>query len=149
MIEIVNDAELGEEDIAWFQLHLVKLESASGISNAGDVCISVINDIAMQTLNRDYRGIDSPTDVLSFPAGGDGFPQPEPLLGDVVLCPKIIEQNAVDQGIEFRTELLWAATHGLLHLLGWNHETEATYAAMNRKTTEILTQCGVEVNDLG
>jgi probable rRNA maturation factor len=149
MIDIVNDAELGEDDLAWLQLHLEKLESVSGIANAGDVCINIIDETAMQALNRDYRNIDSTTDVLSFPAAGDGFPQPEPILGDIALCLQVIKQNAADQGDEFRTELLWAVVHGLLHLLGWNHETDETYIAMNRKTIDILTQCGVEVNDVG
>jgi len=149
MIEIVNDAELGEDDLAWLQLHLDKLESVSGIANAGDICINIIDEATMQTLNRDFRGIDSSTDVLSFSATGDGFPQPEPILGDIAICPMVIKQNAIDQGNEFRVELLWATVHGILHLLGWNHETDDMYSVMNKKTIEILIQCGVEVNDLG
>lgn len=149
MIDIVNDGELSEDDLSWLELNLAKIETAAGICDAGDVCINIVNATDMQSLNRDYRGIDTPTDVLAFSAVGDGFPQPEPVLGDIALCPSVIQQNAEAQDSDFRVELLYASTHGILHLLGWNHDTDETDKAMNQKTIELLTHCGVEVSDLG
>ncbi len=149
MIDIVNDGELSEDDLSWLELNLAKIETAARICDAGDLCINIVSVTDMQSLNRDYRGIDTPTDVLAFPVVCDDFPQPEPILGDIALCPTQIRQNAEVQGSDFRVELLYALTHGILHLLGWNHDTDETDKTMNQKTIELLTQCGVEVSDLG
>jgi probable rRNA maturation factor len=87
---------------------------AEGIE-AGELGIAFVGEDEMRGLKRDHLGIDEPTDVLSFPIDGrDDVPEGVPrALGDVVLCPQVV-------GDEWR----WPLTHGLLHLLGYDHGAE-------------------------
>src|SRR4051812_32726554 len=84
---------------------------AEGIED-GELGIAFVDAEEMRTLKREYLGIDETTDVLSFPIDGrDELPEGVPrALGDIVLCPAVV-------GEEWR----WPLTHGLLHLLGWDH----------------------------
>jgi probable rRNA maturation factor len=96
---------------------------AEGIE-AGELGIAFVAEDEMRTLKRDHLGIDEPTDVLSFPIDGrDALPEGVPrALGDVVLCPQVV-------GEEWR----WPLTHGLLHLLGYEHGE-----AMEAREQELL-----------
>jgi len=96
---------------------------AEGIE-AGELGISFVGLEEMRELKRDHLGVDEPTDVLSFPIDGrDEVPEGVPrALGDVVLCPQVI-------GDEWR----WPLTHGLLHLLGYDHGE-----AMEAREDELL-----------
>ena len=97
---------------------------AEGIE-AGELGIAFVGPGEMRELKRDHLGIDEPTDVLSFPIDGrDHVPAGVPrALGDVVLCPQVV-------GSEWR----WPLTHGLLHLLGYEHGD-----AMEARERELLT----------
>jgi len=149
MIEVLDDAGFGDENSARLEAFTAKLSDVLELGSAGEVCVRLVAPVEIQTYNRDYRGKDEPTDVLSFPASGDGFPQPERILGDVALCPEFIESSAGELGKPFETELYFALAHGVLHLLGWRHDTDEALDGMNEKTIGILARCGVEVNDLG
>jgi probable rRNA maturation factor len=87
---------------------------AEGIEE-GELGIAFVDQDEMRVLKREHLGIDEPTDVLSFPIDGrDDVPEGVPrALGDVVLCPQVV-------GDEWR----WPLTHGLLHLLGYDHGDE-------------------------
>jgi len=87
---------------------------AEGVED-GELGLAFVAPAEMQDLKRDPLGIDEPTDVLSFPIDGrDDLPEGVPrLLGDVVLCPQVV-------GADWR----WPLTHGLLHLLGYDHGDE-------------------------
>jgi len=88
--------------------------AAEGIDD-GELGLAFVGSDEMRTLKRDHLGIDEPTDVLSFPLDGrDDLPPGLPrALGDVVLCPQVV-------GGDWR----WPLTHGLLHLLGYDHGEE-------------------------
>jgi probable rRNA maturation factor len=93
----------------------------------GDVSLAVVSDRRMRALNRQFRGKDAATDVLSFPsdpstslrAGERGF------LGDIVIAAGVSKRQARQAGHSVQTELKVLALHGLLHLLGYDHETDA------------------------
>jgi probable rRNA maturation factor len=93
----------------------------------GELAIALVTEPAMAALNLSYRGQEGPTDVLSFPEQSDAdWPSPdedEPL-GDVVLCPAYAAQNAAEDGISLDEELTRLVVHGVLHVLGWDHETD-------------------------
>lgn len=95
------------------------------------VSVLLTDDTEMQRLNRQYRGIDKTTDVLSFPSGDDW-------LGDIVISLPQCERQAAAQGVPVRQELSRLAIHGTLHLLGRDHRTPAELRAMEELTEAIL-----------
>ena len=92
----------------------------------GRVTIALVSDAAMRRLNRTYRGVDQATDVLSFPAAAaPGTPQAEHLLGDLAIARGVAARQARALGHPVRVEIRVLALHGLLHLLGYDHEVDA------------------------
>ena len=87
-------------------------------SARGDLSIAIVSDRRMRALNRQFRGKDKVTDVLSFPAESRGF------LGDIVIAAGVSKRQAREAGHSAATELRVLALHGLLHLLGYDHETD-------------------------
>lgn len=105
-----------------------------------EVAVRVVDADEIQTLNRLYRGKDSATNVLSFPAGDiEGLPPEAPQqLGDVVVCAAVVAAEAGEQGKALRDHWAHMIVHGTLHLLGFDHETEAEAAEMEALEARIL-----------
>ena len=104
---------------------------------AGDAALLLTDDAALQDLNRRFRGQDKPTNVLSFPAGaGDS-------LGDIALAFETCRREAEDQGVAFRDHARHLIVHGLLHLVGHDHEADDEAERMERLETRILETLGV------
>lgn len=104
------------------------LERAAPASARGAVTVALVPDARVRALNRRYRGIDAATDVLSFPAGGLDE------LGDVVIATGLARRQAREAGHSLQTELRVLALHGLLHLLGYDHERdEGQMARLERR----------------
>ena len=104
----------------------------------------------IQTLNRDYRHKDKPTNVLSFPYESfEAFEQIEelntlkPPLGDILLCPAIIEQEALEQDKSFRDHFTHLLIHGTLHLQGFDHETPEDAARMEPLEIQLLQSLNI------
>ena len=104
-------------------------------------------------LNREYRGVDSPTDVLSFPQyeaediayyrdNRDEVPD-ELMLGDVVICREKAEEQAEEFGHSFERELIYLFTHSVLHLLGYDHEEPEDKKVMRKREEEIMDWLGI------
>jgi probable rRNA maturation factor len=91
---------------------LCALALASAGLEDGHVAVEFVDEARIQELNREYRGRDRPTDVLSFPVDEDGAPSGPRELGDVVICPP------------YASDLREAVLHGVLHLTGMDHETD-------------------------
>lgn len=111
---------------------------------SGDVTVTFVDSAEMSGLNKKYRGIDGPTDVLSFSMTEQGIdepnlvaPEPEPILGDVVVCPRVAAENAVDQRHSTEREILEITIHGILHLLGYEHETLDDASKMLARQVEL------------
>ncbi len=118
---------------------------------AGAVELSVVltNNRAVRRLNRDWRGQDKPTNVLSFPAGGNasgaprlppGVPAP---LGDVVVACGVAADEAAAQGKSLGAHLAHLVVHGVLHLLGHDHEADAEAERMEALEARILRRLGI------
>ena len=105
----------------------------------GDITILVVDDEAIHTMNREYRGIDRPTDVLSFPAaeGEAVLAIPDGFLGDIAISLPRAEAQAED-GHSLVRELSFLAVHGTLHLLGYDHLTDEDRMRMFTRQDEIL-----------
>ena len=110
----------------------------------GDLTILVDTPDRIQTLNREFRNVDSVTDVLTFPAwegeislSADGY------LGDIMICYERAKEQAASYGHSLKRELSFLAVHGVLHLLGYDHMTDADERVMREKQTAILDSIGV------
>ena len=98
------------------------------------------DDGSISVLNEQYRGIDGPTDVLSFSQheGEDEFASEENLLGDVVISVETARRQAAEQGNELDSEIDMLVAHGLLHLLGYDHAEPEDAKVMFARQDEIL-----------
>jgi len=105
----------------------------------GDVVVLLADDAAVQNLNQRFRDKDRPTNVLSFPAAESAFPH----LGDVVLGHAYCAAEAEAQGKSLSDHLSHLVVHGVLHLLGRDHEDDAEAEEMEAEEREILAELGV------
>lgn len=103
----------------------------------GEIAVVLADDAFAQQLNRDYRGKDKPTNVLSFPNDEAGQ------LGDIVLAFETVEREAAEQGKSFKHHAVHLLVHGTLHLLGYDHEIEKEAARMEKLEIKILDKLGV------
>jgi len=107
-----------------------------------ELAVALADDAAVRRLNRRYRGIDRPTNVLSFalgaPAGAGAAP-----LGDVILARETVAAEARAQGKPVADHVSHLVVHGVLHLLGYDHERAADAAVMEQLETAILAGLGV------
>lgn len=96
--------------------------AAGGV--VGDITLRIVDEDEIRTLNRDYRDKDAPTNVLSFPFDmPEGLPEGavEPLLGDIVICDAVVQREADEQHKPLDAHWAHMVTHGVLHLLGYDH----------------------------
>lgn len=111
-----------------------------GLKNAtSELSVVFTDDASIQILNAEWRGKDKPTNVLSFPA----FPikagaQPGPMLGDIIIARETVEREAREESKPLENHLAHLVVHGFLHLLGYDHETDAEADVMEGREREIL-----------
>jgi len=118
------------------------LAGVPGVDGA-ETSILLADDGRLAALNREWRGRDGPTNVLSFPAFHDPVPGVPGLLGDVAVSCETVLREAAEAGIPVEHHLAHMVVHGVLHLLGHDHETNEEAAAMERREREILHRLGV------
>jgi len=108
------------------------------------MAIALASDAAVRVLNRDFRGKDKPTNVLSFPADARATAPGAPhFLGDIVLARQTVAREAQTQGKRLADHLTHLVIHGTLHLLGYDHEVDAEAVRMERLEVRILAGLGV------
>ena len=104
-----------------------------------ELSILIVNDEEIQKLNREYRGKDKPTNVLSFPMRDGEPPYISPLLGDVVISSETNKKEADEADITFDERFSQLLIHGILHLTGYDHELSDDHAvSMEEKSLELL-----------
>lgn len=111
-----------------------------------EVSLTLVDKDEIHALNRDYRGVDRPTDVLSFPMDDEIFPGEEDvdlILGDIVICLDIAKAQAEEYGHSLDRELSYLICHSTLHLLGYDHMEDDEKAIMRGKEKEIMKNLGV------
>ncbi len=112
-----------------------------------ELAVMLTDDSGIRTLNSNWRGIDKPTNVLSFPAlQGEGARKPgdaPPMLGDIAIAYETMRHEADEEGKPFDHHLSHLAVHGFLHLIGYDHENDADADEMESLETEILAQLGI------
>lgn len=109
----------------WLEKWLSLLELDFDEQKTYEISLILTDDQEIQSLNQQYRDKDQPTDVLSFAALETDFPEMDFLdsvsLGDIIISVETAQKQALSQGHSLRVELAWLASHGFLHLLGWDH----------------------------
>ena len=140
-----------------FLLELAEAALAAENAPAGSVSVVVTDDATVQDLNREYRGIDAPTDVLSFGLGGlaqpleeephEAFIMPDDLpleIGEIVIAYPYAARQAAAAGRPLRDEIGLLVVHGVLHLLGHDHLEGDEEAAMHAREAAVLARFGIE-----
>ena len=116
----------------------------------GEVAVALAGDAQVRALNRRYRRKDAPTDVLSFPADAPGARAASGTpLGDIVIATGVARRQAAERGHAYRTELRILALHGLLHLLGYDHEHASDGGRMARAEARLRRKGGLEEGLIG
>ena len=111
-----------------------------------EVSLSIVDKDEIHVLNKTYRGVDRPTDVLSFPMDEEGFDNEGNrilLLGDIVICLDVAKDQAADFGHSLEREIMYLICHSTLHLLGYDHIEEDDKREMRAKEKEIMKNLGV------
>jgi len=154
-IEIVNeqDEEITQEHQQLIENCLQKAAQFEEIK--GEVVITLVNNERIHELNRDYRGVDRPTDVLSFALNEEGegdmeifveeseFDDYPNMLGDIIISIPRTKEQAQDNGHSFERELGFLAVHGFLHLIGYDHGTPEEEKDMFTRQENILQEVGL------
>jgi len=119
-----------------------------------EISLSFVTDDEIKSLNREHRGKDAATDVLSFPMSDtyfapcnarllDAVSEMPYMLGDVVICTDIARQQAEEYGHSVERELVYLFTHSVLHLIGMDHENEDDRAKMREEEEAVMNKIGL------
>ena len=121
------------------------LSSVAPVRARGEVGIALVSDARIRQLNARYRRKNAATDVLSFPSDPRSrIPEPGAVLGDIVIATGVARRQAREAGHSYSTELRVLALHGLLHLLGYDHERASDAVRMGRAEARLRAKGGLE-----
>ncbi|UEX91085.1 rRNA maturation RNase YbeY [Staphylococcus ratti] len=140
----------GEVQNEWYQQIeslLTFAKESEQIEDDAELSVSFVDKAEIQAINRDYRDKDKVTDVISFAFEEDetvfeGMDMPR-VLGDIIICTDVALEQAKQYNHSFERELGFLALHGFLHLLGYDHMTEAEEKEMFKRQEEILNAFGL------
>ncbi|MCO5132574.1 MAG: rRNA maturation RNase YbeY [Xanthobacteraceae bacterium] len=140
------NAEPDAEDVIRRAIDAAAASVTADVADA-ELAVMLTDDDGIRTLNREWRRIDKPTNVLSFPAlRPEGARQPDDpplMLGDIAIAYETTRREASDEGKPFDHHLTHLAVHGFLHLIGYDHETDAEAETMEHLERRILAQLGI------
>jgi probable rRNA maturation factor len=159
-VENLYEGNLANENLAivefipwddWLQVWLESLSLNSNLVQNCEIGLRLTGDRQIQELNQQYRSLDQPTDVLAFAATESAITLPtdftEPLyLGDIIISLDTAVQQATEQKHSLMLELAWLASHGLLHLLGWDHPDDLSLEQMLQRQSELIQMLTLEKN---
>ena len=139
-IDVLNETEYGLDELELVACARYVM-SQMKVHPKADLCLRLVDEPAMETLHVQWMDLPGPTDVMSFPMdelrpGREGQEPEEGTLGDIVLCPSVATRQAAEAGHAPMEEMLLLTTHGILHLLGYDHaepEEEKEMFALQRK----------------
>jgi probable rRNA maturation factor len=151
-----EQAEIEVDALRWVRLAQMVLEE-QGVRGDAELSMLFVDEKSMSDLNERFLGREGPTDVLAFPMddeliesgrqpdqGGRGPGSPaEPsdapiLVGDVVICPKVAQRQAAEHLVSFDDEMALLVVHGVLHLLGFDHEEDDEAELMEARERELM-----------
>jgi probable rRNA maturation factor len=148
-ILVVADCWRAEADVEAIIHRAIQTAAEMVDADTGDaeLAIMLTDDAGIRTLNANWRGIDKPTNVLSFPAlQPTGTPSPDDaprMLGDIAIAYETVRREADDEHKPFAHHLSHLAIHGFLHLIGYDHETDEEAGEMENLERKILARLGI------
>lgn len=111
--------------------------ASAALEEDAEVALRIVGEAEGRELNRDYRGKDYATNVLTFPLTDDPI-----LMGDIVLCHTVVEKEALEQNKPLEAHYAHLVVHGMLHMQGYDHETDDEAEVMEARETQIVTELG-------
>ncbi|WP_315836359.1 rRNA maturation RNase YbeY [Bradyrhizobium prioriisuperbiae] len=151
LTDILVSADCWPDDAGYEETIVRAIEAAAEAaadpaSSGAEIAVMLTDDAGIQTLNRDWRGFDKPTNVLSFPAAeqpaADDDDAPR-MLGDIAIAYETTRREAETEHKPFEHHLSHLAVHGFLHLIGYDHETDDEAEEMEGLERTILAQLGI------
>lgn len=143
-IEVLNESGLRADERELIACARYVMDEMK-VHPRAELCLKLVDEDAMEVLHVQWMDLEGPTDVMSFPMdelrpGRDGQEPTEGVLGDIVLCPSVAERQALEAGHTTAEELLLLTTHGILHLLGFDHaEPDEEKEMFDLQRTLLLT----------
>ncbi|AGK54962.1 rRNA maturation RNase YbeY [Bacillus sp. 1NLA3E] len=152
IIDFIDETEkVNDDDIKIVKELLDLAARLEEVEDDSEVSVTFVTNEKIQEINREYRGKDQPTDVISFAMEelGEGEIQLNGLdipriLGDIIISVSKADEQAAEYGHSFKRELGFLAVHGFLHLLGYDHETSEDEKIMFSKQKEVLDEYGLQ-----
>jgi probable rRNA maturation factor len=135
MSEVINRQRKIKFDLNIFQAFVEKAVAEIPEASNKSATVAFISDRKMRALNKEFRGKNSTTDVLSFPFESDEFDSDENNLGDIVISAGQAARQSKENGLDLETEIKQLILHGILHLCGYDHETDD--GEMNARELEL------------
>ncbi|AST06741.1 rRNA maturation RNase YbeY [Anoxybacillus flavithermus] len=151
IIDFIDETnEMTEEQMNLIEQLLQHAAKEEHVPDEAEVSVTFVDNEKIREINRDYRGKDQPTDVISFALEEMGEEEiaivgadVPPVLGDIIISVPKAREQAEQYGHSFMRELGFLAVHGFLHLLGYDHETEEEEKVMFAKQEQLLQQFGL------
>ncbi|WP_062104648.1 rRNA maturation RNase YbeY [Bacillus niameyensis] len=151
-IDVMDETgKLSEEELKLVESILTYASEQEKVENEAEVSVTFVSDKEIQEINKEYRGKDQPTDVISFaleeegdgeiPVTGVGLPR---VLGDIIISLDRAKEQAKDYGHSLQREIGFLTVHGFLHLLGYDHMNENDEKKMFSRQNDILAGYGLE-----
>jgi probable rRNA maturation factor len=144
-IDVQCDLDLSQGQLVELKTAILKTLYGENIAPPCTLAVLITGDRRIQELNRHYRDLDAPTDVLSFPAGEPmpGMAEISPHLGDIIISLPYATRQAAERGHSVTAELQLLTIHGLLHLLGYDHAERADQDRMWEVQLAVLAELGL------
>jgi probable rRNA maturation factor len=144
-IDIVRESALwqAQPGVDGMLRQVIAEAAAEASTKGGELAIVLTDDSRIRALNRVWRGMDKPTNVLSFPAAKRGKGAPPGVIGDIVIAYETAAREAAAQATPFLHHLAHLAVHGFLHLHGYDHEVEEEAEEMERLEGTILARLDI------
>lgn len=130
------------EELAITAIFEALKQSKAKVAGIAELSIVLMDDAEQQALNSQWRNIDKPTNVLSFPQI-EPFAPVLGILGDITLARETLEREAAEQGVSFAHHFTHLVVHGFLHILGYDHIDEQDALVMEDLETQILARLGI------
>ncbi|WP_258729526.1 rRNA maturation RNase YbeY [Bacillus atrophaeus] len=151
LIDIIDETEsVAEEMLKEIEKLLQFAAEREGVQDQAEVSVTIVTNDEIQQINKEYRGKDTPTDVISFALEEEGEGEVEivgaempPVLGDIIISADRTKEQAEEYGHSFLRELGFLAVHGFLHLLGYDHMTKEQEEEMFTKQKDLLDNYGL------